>query len=431
MYWKDILLKEYNRKAFNVKDFINVHYNNIEGSNREAKRLRVKRVLDNLYTFGTVDNPNYRKGKSNKPAVNRDSKTSVSYDNGAYIYDRIIEVAEGTALTPDIIMTAHNIDPKKWEVVTYKNNFWQSQQKGGKVVELYQSKVTVKPIIEKEIDFEDIDRYFENKDWSVKPETAPFFYDDSKESLEIDFCDSHHGLLAWRGETGNDYDIYISTTRFKQVFLDIVNRCKGRKFKVINFVTLGDILHIDNNKNETNRGTRQDVDGRLAKIFDLALDTIIECIDILLELNCPIRYTYTCGNHDTFSGYALAKCVQKAFSKNPNIIFDVSPMPQKIYRYGNSLVGYCHGDMNSKNLGEWLQKKYRKEYGECRFSEVHCGHLHSEAVKENCGVLIKHLPTICESSYWENAEGYHSDKGLMAFIYNDDTGLRETWYSYI
>ena len=417
--WQEKLKLAYETGQYDQKSFLNDNIDIIPGKDRDAKRYRVKTFIKNLQSV------------PESVSDNIEERNSCSFSNGAYIYDRTISVAKGTMLTKEIVMEAHNIDPKQWEVVSFKSNFWQTQAKEGKILELYQSKLVVRPKTEEALSFSDIDEYFKSKDWNAKPKTLPFKYNQSEEYLDINFCDTHFGLLSNRHETGANYDVYIAKERFIQTFLDIVRRCENRKFKLINFATLGDILHIDNYKNETTAGTRQDVDGRLSKIFNIALDTISECLDILLTLECPIVYTYTCGNHDTFSGYALAKCLESAYKNNPNIKFDISPMPQKIRVYGNTLVGYCHGNMNSKNLGEWLQKKYRREYGECRFAEVHCGHLHSEAVKENCGVLIKHLPSICESSYWENAEGYHSDKGIMAFVYNENSGLIETWFTYI
>lgn len=365
---------------------------------------------------------------------NKKDNASVGYDgkSGTYTYDRLIEICEGEIITPELIMQKHNIDPTKWKVVTYKNNYWNAQNKADGKIIMYQSKVVVKPIDSSEITYEDIDEYFANKDFTTKPKVKLFpIHDDCEDSLEIAYADNHLGLLSWNGETGSDYDIHIAEERFKATFIDILQRSLGKKYKLINFVTLGDILHIDNLSNTTTKGTPQDTDGRLTKIFSAAVDLMCECIDMLLDLQCPIKYTYTAGNHDTFSGFALAKCIEKVYQNNPNITFDISPNPQKIHIYGNTLVGYCHGNMNKKNLGEWLQKSYRKEFGQCKFAEVHCGHLHSESVKENCGVLIKHLPTICESSLWEHTEGYNSQKGVMCFVYNDKTGLRNTWYTYL
>ena len=48
------------------------------------------------------------------------------------------------------------------------------------------------------------------------------------------------------------------------------------------------------------------------------------------------------------------------------------------------------------------------------------------------GVVIRYLPTICNASYWENQQGYRSAvKAMMAFVWNETTGLREMWQSNI
>lgn len=390
-------------------------------------------ILCELLRAGYTLTPPNDEEANEENTLNRSSGETYNANDGTYTYDKLIEIAEGETITPELIMSRHNIDPTKWQVVTYKNNYWNSQAKEGRKIIMYQSKVVVKPLVKSELTFDDIEAYFDSKDFKSKPAVKPFnyTYDDTQESLEIDYTDSHLGLLSWRGETGEDYDIHIAEEAFKKTFEDILYRCKGHKYKLINFVTLGDILHIDNMSNTTTKGTPQDTDGRITKIFARAVDLMCECIDMLLELKCPIRYTYTAGNHDTFSGFALAKCLQKVYEKNPNIEFDISPNPRKACMYGNTLVGFCHGDMKQKNLSQWLLRDYRREYGECKFAEVHCGHLHSEAVKAENGILIKHLPATCGSSLWEHKEGYSSDRGVMCFVYHDTLGLRNNWYSYL
>jgi hypothetical protein len=106
-------------------------------------------------------------------------------------------------------------------------------------------------------------------------------------------------------------------------------------------------------------------------------------------------------------------------------------MPQKAVVFGNTLVGLCHGDMPKKNLSSWLMTDYKKEFGRTKFAQIHCGHLHESALKCENNVQIYHLPSVCAGSYWERREGYRADRGMMAFIYGERTGLRSTWYSYL
>ena len=196
---------------------------------------------------------------------------------------------------------------------------------------------------------------------------------------------------------------------------------------MIRFVTLGDILHVDNSHQTTTNGTFQQIDGRVPKIFDAAADMITEALEALLDLRSPIEYIYVAGNHDRDTGYYLAKTVQTAFRRESNIQFDIEPNPLKAKMYGKCLVGYAHGDMPSKNLGSFLIKNFRKEFGESVYAEIHSGHLHSKSEEVMNEVKVIRLPALCESSYWEHSMGYKSERALICYVWNEDTGKREQW----
>lgn len=369
---------------------------------------------------------------SNKNTKDTDKKKVSMQKNGDMVFEGIIELLYGEPITPDLIMKAHNLDKEKWTVVSFTTNAWQAQAKYGNKTTLWQSKIVVREKKENQITTDIINEFFKNKtNFLSKKELLPFAYNDSNEILEIDYADSHTGLLSWRCETGEDYDLNIAEQRFKECIADTIERCKNRKFKKIIFATLGDILHIDNDKNETTAGTIQQADGRISKIFDRAVNMIMDCLDSLLKLKTPIEYIYVSGNHDRNTGYYLVKTLSMAYRDNKNITFDITQNPRKARLIGKNIIGFCHGDMPVKNLGRWLQQTFRKEYGESLFAEVHCGHLHSESIKEDCGVLVKRLPSICENSYWAHQQGYMPNKGTMCFVWNEETGLRETWYNYI
>lgn len=358
---------------------------------------------------------------------------SVEYKaDGSATFEGIIELMEGEPITPEIIMEAHNLDSSKWETVTYKTNFWQQQAKGGVKLLLYQSKITVKPKTKQEITFEDIDRYFETKDYSKdKLPIECFDYDPCGEILDIKLPDIHIGLLSWHEETGEDYDLKISKERFFMCINDIIRRCQGRKFKKIMFVTLGDILHVDNDQGTTTKGTQQQMDGRMAKITECAESMLIDGITLLGQI-APVEYIYTAGNHDRVCGYMLARSISNVFRNDPNVTCDISPNPIKHRRYGVGLALYHHGDAPKKNIGEIPMKFARSEISKAKFIEVNLGHIHDEEVKSVNGVRVRYFPTICASSYWEHQQAYGSAmKAVVCDIRNEYTGLRETWYTAI
>ena len=360
---------------------------------------------------------------------------------------RILELRKNHTYTPEELLKLHWFDPPEdWELIEAKSNVWNGmtgKKRNNELVELWQSTVRVRPKVPG-VTMAMIDKYLESKKFrEPKPPTKPLQYDPSGEILEIDSPDLHNGLLSWQPETGADYDIRIAEERFKQVMFDIKSRCAGRKLKKITFVTLGDILHVDNDNQTTTKGTPQQVDGRIAKIFNITCDMFIDAFTMLGNI-APLEVVYLPGNHDRVTGYMLLKAISLAFKDDKNITFDTSPNPQKHRLWGNVLVGFVHGDIANKNMGTWLQDRARRDYGLAKFVEVHAGHYHTEKTKERYsaklhedtitedigGVVIRYLPTISNVSYWEHLGGYpFGTKTMVSYVWNEKTGLRDVWYS--
>jgi hypothetical protein len=381
--------------------------------------------------------PEYKKTQAQPP-----QQSSVEYKaDGTIISEKFITCRDGQEMTPEFILTAHGLKAELWEMVSYKHNTWNSQLKGGILQISFQSKLTAKPR-QNAVTFTDIENYFKNKDFGVGiKKTEALRYDPNGEILEICLPDLHNGLLAWRKETGKDYDIQIAKEHFYQCLYDITNRCENKRLKKIVFVTLGDLMHIDNDMQTTTKGTFQQSDGRTAKIFDATLDMLVDGITILGDI-APVDVIYLAGNHDRTTGYMVIKAAEQAFRKDDNITFDTAPNPQKFKLMGNVLIGWTHGDMQKQNMSGWLQQTARREYGQSKFAEVHAGHYHSLKTIETKrdmtqtddagGIVIRYLPTICNASYWEHQQGYGSAvKALMAFVWNEVNGLREMWQSNI
>lgn len=395
------------------------YYSKQFDTNYDSFRTLLKRWKKQNFTPNTDELNSFNQSIEYKP-------------DGTTTFAGIVALMDGEPITPKIIMSAHNLDYDKWDVVTYKTNFWQTQAKGGKKLLLYQSKITVKPKSAAEISLDCIDEYFSKKDYSKnKLPIECLDYDENGEVLDIKIPDLHVGLLAWREETGSDFDLKIVKDSFFRCINDIVQRCKGRKFKKIMFITLGDILHVDNDDGTTTKGTKQQMDGRMAKITECAEDILIDSITILGKI-APVEYIYVAGNHDRVCGYMLARSVKNAFRNDINVTCDISPNPIKYRRYGVSLALYHHGDAPKKNLAEIPMKFAREEISRCKFIEIDMGHQHEEEVKFVNGYRIRYFPALCTSSYWEHQQAYGTDfKAVVCDIRNEVTGLRDTWYTAI
>jgi len=316
------------------------------------------------------------------------------------------------------VLEARGLNPDKWRVTNYR--------KDG---------LSVKPV-EGMVTLADIDRYFADFDAS-KPLIQPLKmnYSSSGDTLLVELPDLHVGLLSWRDETGEDYDVKIAEKRLAGCSDDIVSRCKNRTFKKIILVTLGDLIHFDNADGKTTKGTKQDIDGRMPKVFDSVLNMLITLIDKLTGI-APVEVIYIPGNHDEIVGRMAVKAVELAYRDVPYVTFDCSPSPRKARLIGNTLIGFTHGNLPKNNMGNWLSEEFRKEYGKAKHAELHTGHLHTEKEKEfyrtdtKYGLVVRSLPTICSSSAWENSQAYSKGlKTLLSYVINDKVGLRDIWYS--
>ena len=352
---------------------------------------------------------------------------------GEYTSDRLIEICDQDEITPELILKAHGLKAEKWDVVSYRNNFWHSQVKGGTRMVMYQSRLTAKPK-QDAITLDDVDRFFDARDYQIaKPPIPAAQYDPGGEVLEIDIADLHSGMYAWARETGADYDVHLARERFLRVIEDNVARCKGRRFSRIILALLGDLLHVDNDQSTTTRGTLQQADGRLAKIFDTTLEMLIDAVGMLGEI-APVDVVYTRGNHDGVSGRMLIKALEVAYKRDSNVTVDAEPNPQKWRLIGSTLIGFCHGDMPERNLAGWLQVQARSMDKPIRFMEIHAGHRHSQKAVERIqtqdaeGVVIRTMPTITNASTWEHEQGYASTRSTMSFVWCAQRGLREMWY---
>ena len=360
-------------------------------------------------------------------------KTGNGFDKDVYEYDRIITICETEQITKELILKLHHLPAEEWEVVTYKNNFWHSQVKGGRRLVMYQSKLLVRPR-QQAIPFDAIRKFFEETTFDVKrTPIQPLQHDPSGDILEIDVADLHNGMYAWVEETGAAYNTDVAREFLRRALADILGRCQGRKFKKIVLALLGDLLHTDTDKQTTTKGTLQQVDGRESDVYIQTLDMLIEMIDALC-LMAPVEVIYTRGNHDYLLGWSLAKCLEQAYRFDPNVTVDASPDTQKERLLGCVLVGLVHGSMPEKNLSSWLQVRARKMAIPIRFMEVHTGHRHDLKVKERIqtesveGIVVRTMPALCNSSTWSHNEGLVAAmQAVVCFIY-DDNGLHSQWY---
>lgn len=245
----------------------------------------------------------------------------------------------------------------------------------------------------------------------------------SGKMLEISIVDLHLGKLAWAPETGENYDHKIAEVRFKEVIADVLVKVRDKQFEKILLIFGNDFFNFDTIDGTTTSGTRQDNDVRWQKLFLKGVDMLIWAIDILRQY-APVECILVPGNHDTMLSFFAANNVKAWFRNIENVTVNADPKTRKYIRFGNSLIGFTHGDKEKKRIFGCMQIEARQDWGQTLYHEWHGAHLHSEWVKEDLGVIVRNLSSVTGLDAWHYQSGYvGAIAKSQSFIWDREKGL--------
>lgn len=366
--------------------------------------------------------------------VNDGNKNKVTYrQDGTVVSEKFVKLQEGKHLTPKETLELHGFKPELWEIVSCTNNFWNSQLTGGIKQISYQSKLTVKPI-KQGITFEEIDRHFKKLDREYKiPAIVPIVCNGSM-MAEVNVADLHAGKLAWHGDTPENYDYKIAKEVFYQIINEAYHELKDKPIEYITFVWSNDFFNSDTIDQTTTAGTRQDTDVRWQKLFNVGVEMLVSAVDTLSQI-APVKTFYTPSNHDEVNGYHALKYLEAWFRKDPNVVVDTDAYPRKYQLYGNTLIGYTHGDKEqsrgtkekASRLASLMPIEASELWSKSRFREFHAAHLHSEQmIEEINGVIVRRMSSPTAADTYHTTYGYlGAVRKAQTFIYDKKRGLKQ------
>ena len=355
--------------------------------------------------------------------------------DGSIISKKFITVRDGEDMTPDFMIEAHGLKPSMWEVVNYKNNFWNTQLKGGKKQISYQSKLSVRPR-KQGLDLEEIDKHFAKLDRTFKQPTIKPIHIKGNYMAEVNIADVHLGKLCWRGDTGNNYDYKIAREVFYKVLNEICNEIQDKKLEYITFVWANDFFNSDTIDKTTTGGTPQDTDVRWQKLFNVGVEMLVTAVSQLSAI-AKVKTFYTPSNHDELTGYHALKYLEAWFRHDDNVEIDTSAMIRKYMLYGKTLIGYTHGDKEkgqngskekASKLASVMPLEAKDLWSKANYYEMHTAHLHSEhAIHEINGVIVRRISSPTATDTWHKESGYiGAVRKVQTFIYEREKGLLQT-----
>lgn len=384
--------------------------------------------------FGNVFVSEYFKNKSLSNTMSDIDKAKLSYKSessinkdGTLTSDKLIAIKEDELKNPNSLLNAHGFNVKEWELVSARNNIWNVYSKQDGIQELYSSKIVVKP--RTEISLEEIKEFYNDL---INTYSSPIVKKyENKDGLlfELPIVDLHLGKFSTSDIVKDEYNTQIARDCFNKVIDTCISRLIGINIEKIIFPIGNDFFHFDTVSTTTTGGTPQDTDMKHQTLFKSGVLLLIDGITKLSnELKAPIEVFCVQGNHDFMTSYHAVMSLWCYFHNNENIIVDLSTSPRKYIEFGNCLIGYSHGEKEKKRIEKIMQVEAAESWGRTKFREFHLGHLHSEQVSEDGGVIIRNLSSVTGTDAWHHNSGYiGAIRKCTCFLWDKENGLDSTF----
>lgn len=308
-----------------------------------------------------------------------------------------LRMTEEQLKNPDYVLQAHGYDPENWELVQATNNIWEQNNQLDGLIQLYQSKIVVKPRAAVSIQALATKLLQSTKPITIHPIIK------GKCNLVIPLADLHFPILSER-----KFETYLS-----DVFA-IIN--KG--YKTIVIEVLGDIFHSNAMKaSQTIKGTQlEDVD--MVEAIELAKKFFISLIDESLRKSSEVRIEFASGNHSDFE-YLFLMYLETLY---PQVSVNKHNLPRIAYQLDNVGIMLTHGHFGKKGDYPMLfATEFRDVWSKSSWLEIHQGHYHSMEAQNLKGVIHRQLGTIKPNDQYESENGYTMNyKSTQAFEYSAD-----------
>jgi len=244
----------------------------------------------------------------------------------------------------------------------------------------------------------------------------------AKKLVVYPIADAHIGMLSWKPETGNDYDVKISEQVICDTVTNVIDNSEACEECLIE--NLGDWLHVDNQFNKTERsGNNLDVDGRYAKLVQCGIRMLRYCIEYAATKHKKVTVVNCMGNHDDIGSLWLTAALKNIYEKAGNIEIQDSPSPRHYYVYGNTLIGCTHGsEIRADTLPIVMATEKSERWGQAKYRYWHIGHVHHDRVVEVGDCKVESFRAVCAKDAWTNSRGYLAGRDIKALFFDKEHG---------
>lgn len=322
------------------------------------------------------------------------------------------------------LVASTGIDTEIWNIDKYTQNFW-----GNKDNPNWQVKASLVPKKEDEVDR--LERVLTDYKTTYIPlSQREILINDNyikPVCAFVSLADPHIDKRTLDKTTIED-----KVKTYKKVLDDLMYRVyKSHKIEEIVYVLGNDYFTSDNYFPSTTKGTPQHVtdeyDDSYEKGFDLAVESILR----LRQLCEKLSVIFVPANHDRTKSFYLLHALEVYFKTDPKIVFDRTAENTKVYTYGVTMIGLHHGDTIIEKMPLYFASKYRKEWGNAKYTEIATADKHHKkqwsfklSTDEVASTRMFISPSLTSADVWHKDKNY--DLSILAGtvrIYDKEKGF--------
>ncbi|WP_116002798.1 oxidoreductase [Consotaella salsifontis] len=234
--------------------------------------------------------------------------------------------------------------------------------------------------------------------------------------------DNHFGMLAWREETGSDYDLRIAERLLVDWFAAAIETAPQAHTAVL--AQIGDLMHHDALESVTPLHRHVlDADSRLQKVIRIVIRTIRRVIDMLLQRHRHVHIIMASGNHDPASSAWLREMLAAMYETETRVSVDNSPSLYYAYEWGSTALFFHHGHRRGiGNVDATLAGQFREIFGRSRHAYAHIGHLHSDEGRKSALMYVERHETLAAPDAFAAGGGWLSGRSAKVITYHRDHG---------
>lgn len=235
--------------------------------------------------------------------------------------------------------------------------------------------------------------------------------------------DAHIGMRAWGEETqGASWDMTEAVRVQCGAMAALVELAPPAEQAVI--INLGDWLHADNMEGMTSRsGHVMDLDGRYAKMIDVGMMVMRQCITSALKKHKTVRVINVVGNHDDTGALWMSVALSHTYENEPRVIIDRAPAAFHYIEHGKVLIGCHHGhSCKAERLPGVMAADQAKAWGRTEHRYWYLGHVHHQSVKEYAGVTVESFNTLTAKDAYAAFGGYRARQNMKCIVMHAEHG---------